>query len=78
MSSNQLRESFPLRLRRLEARLQRLGTTPGRLLVRLADYVAPVNSHWGRRQMRRWLEANGLTIVLVSAMMILAWMIAEG
>jgi len=26
--------------------------------------------------MRRWLEANGLTIVLVSAMMVFAWMIA--
>jgi hypothetical protein len=30
-----------------------------------------------RRRMRRWLNANGLTIMLVFAMMTFAWMIAN-
>ena len=29
-----------------------------------------------RRQVRRWLETHGLTLVLVSAMMVVAWMVA--
>jgi hypothetical protein len=49
-----------------------LGQLPGRL----TDIASPPNSRRGRRQMRRWLEANGLTIVLVSAMMVIAWLIA--
>jgi phosphoserine phosphatase len=76
MSSNQQLESFHIRLRRLGAMLRTLGTTPARLLGWLADSVSTPNSRRGRRQMRRWLEANGLTIVLVSAMMVVAWMIA--
>jgi hypothetical protein len=29
-----------------------------------------------RRHVRRWLETHGLTIVLVSGMMVVAWLIA--
>ncbi len=56
--------------------LRTLGATLGRLLGRLTDIVSPPNSRKARHQIRRWLEANGLTIVLVSAMMVVAWMIA--
>jgi hypothetical protein len=75
MISNQQCESFHVRLRRLGAMLRTLGTTPGRLLARLTDNASSPNSRRGRRQMRRWLEANGLTLVLVCAMMVFAWMI---
>jgi hypothetical protein len=31
-----------------------------------------------RRRIRRWLDTNGLMIVLVFVMMVFAWMIANG
>jgi hypothetical protein len=30
-----------------------------------------------RHQMRRWFATNGLTIVVVSTMMVIAWILAE-
>jgi hypothetical protein len=43
---------------------------------RLAGAFSSPNARKMRRRMRRWLNANGLTIMLVFAMMIFAWMIA--
>ncbi len=48
----------------------------GRRVGRLARSFSPPNVRRTRRQVRRWLETHGLTLVLVSAMMVLAWMIA--
>jgi hypothetical protein len=47
------------------------------LYERLASAFASPNARKMRRRMRRWLNANGLTIMLVFAMMIFAWMIAN-
>ncbi len=45
---------------------------------RLPSYFfLPPNARRARRQVRNWLKANGLTIVLVFAMMVVAWMVAE-
>jgi hypothetical protein len=45
---------------------------------RVPYYVAPQpNTRKLRRRVVRWVKANGLTIVLVSAMLVFAWMIAE-
>jgi hypothetical protein len=45
---------------------------------RLPFYIiSPPNTRRAHRQVRPWLKANGLTIVLVFAMMVVAWMVAE-
>ena len=49
----------------------------GERVRRFTDAFSTPNIRSGRRQLRRWLAANGLTLVVVSAMMIIAWMLAE-
>jgi hypothetical protein len=43
---------------------------------RLADSFSSPQGRRARRHARRWLETHGLTIVLVSGMMVVAWLIA--
>jgi hypothetical protein len=44
---------------------------------RFTDTFSTPNMRSGRRQVRRWLAANGLILVVVSAMMVIAWMLAD-
>lgn len=73
MSSNENHAPFGYKLRKYGATLIALGGWVGRL----ANNVSPPNARKTRRQLRRWLKIHGLTIVLVSLMMALAWMVAE-
>jgi len=77
MSSNEARASLHLRLRQWSAILQTFGAAPGHWRARLGDKFLGPHAYRARRQIRRWLRANGLTIVLVSAMMVFAWMIVK-
>jgi hypothetical protein len=52
-----------------------LRTLSGRA-GRLADSLSSSQGRRARRHARRWLETHGLTIVLVSGMMVVAWLIA--
>ena len=72
MSTNEERRPFSLPLRQGGAILRTVG---GRV-ARLADSFSSPQGRRARRPVRRWLETHGLTIVLVSGMMIVAWMIA--
>jgi hypothetical protein len=72
MSTDQERGSFSLHLRQGGAILHTLGGRIGRL----TDRFSSPHIRRTRRHMRRWLETHGLTIVLVSGLMIVAWMIA--
>lgn len=76
MSTNGERRPFNLHLRQGGAILQTLGSTFGGWLGRLSDWVSPANVRRTRRELRHWVEAHGLTIVVVSAMMVVAWMVA--
>jgi hypothetical protein len=67
------RRPFTLPLRQGSAILHALGGRVGRL----TDRFSSPRSRRTRRQMRRWLESHGLTIVLVSALLVVAWKIAE-
>ena len=60
-----------------ECEVARHDIALGGWVGRLADNVSPPNARKTRRQLRRWLKIHGLTIVLVSLMMALAWMVAE-
>jgi hypothetical protein len=78
MSSNQKRLPFPLHRRQEGGALPgSFGTVLRAWLRRLAAGISPANARRSRRQMRYWLKANGLTIVLVCVMMVVAWMVAE-
>jgi hypothetical protein len=46
-------------------------------LGRLSDLSSAPGLRTARRQIRRWLSANGLTLLVVSAMMAIAWIVAE-
>lgn len=72
MTSNQERRPFNLHLRQGGAILHTLGGQVGRL----ADSLSPPQVRKMRRQVRCWLETHGLTLVLVSAIMVVAWMVA--
>lgn len=78
MRSNQQDESYRARMRLVGAILRAFGTTPTRPLDQPTDSVSPLHPPRRRRQMRRWLQTNGLIIVVVSMLMVLAWMIATG
>ncbi len=73
MSNNEERETSSLRLRHGGANVQSLG---GRLIP-FVNRILPSSVRMTRRQLRRWLRAHGLTIVVVFAMMIVAWLIAD-
>ncbi|MGH7915323.1 MAG: hypothetical protein ACREPW_11860 [Candidatus Binataceae bacterium] len=75
MSSKKESAWLNLHLRRDGAPLPRLDEAVGRFFSRVGDGISPPSMRRARRQVRRYLEANGLTIVLVSAMMIFAWMV---
>ncbi len=77
MSTNEKRVPFYYSLRQYGAIFQTFSAALGGWPGRLADSILPPNARKARRQLRRWLRANGLTIVLVSVMMIFAWMLAE-
>jgi membrane protein YqaA with SNARE-associated domain len=77
MSSNEKPVPFYYSLRQYGAILLTFGATLGGWLGRFADNISAPNARKTRRQLRRWLKANGLTIVLVSAILILAWIVAE-
>jgi hypothetical protein len=72
MSTNEERRPFSLPSRQGGAILRRLGGRAGRL----ADSLSSPQGRRARRHARRWLETHGLTIVLVSGMMVVAWLIA--
>jgi hypothetical protein len=72
MSTNEERRPFSLPLRQGGAILRTLGGRAGRL----ADSFSSPQGRRARRHARRWLETHGLTIVLVSGMMVVAWLIA--
>jgi len=79
MSTNGERRPSNLHLRQGGGILQTLatlGSTFGGWLGRLSDSVSPANVRRTRRELRHWVEAHGLTIVLVSVMMVVAWMVA--
>ena len=44
---------------------------------RLGDIFSTAKMRPARRQLRRWLAANGLILVVVSVMIVIAWMVAE-
>jgi hypothetical protein len=46
-------------------------------LGRLSNLRSTPGLRTARRQIRRWLSANGLTLLVVSAMMAIAWIVAE-
>lgn len=48
----------------------------GERLRHFTDALSTPNIRSGRRQVQRWLAANGV-LVVVSAMMVVAWMLAE-
>jgi hypothetical protein len=77
MNSNKERGPVSVRWRRGQALLTTLTAAPGGWRDRLANRISSSGARSMKRQMRRWLAANGLTIVLVSAIMIIAWIIAE-
>jgi hypothetical protein len=56
--------------------LRALHATPGRVLGWLTGDASPRYSRRARRRMRRWLESNGLAVVVAFAMMVFAWMLA--
>jgi hypothetical protein len=72
VSTNQEGRPFRFLLRQGGAVPRTLGERVGRLAASVSSpYIRRT-----RRHVRRLLETHGLTIVLVSGMMILAWMIA--
>jgi hypothetical protein len=73
MSTNEERGSFSFHLRQSGAIRQTLGGRMGRL----ADLFSSPKMRRTRRRVRRWLETHGLTIVLVSGLMVVAWMVAS-
>jgi hypothetical protein len=77
MNSNEKRAPFHYNLRQPGAIFLAFTAALGGWLGRLADGISPPSARKARRQLRRWLRANGLTIVLVSVMMIFAWIVAE-
>ena len=77
MSSRDQRASSYLRVRQARASLGTRGKTLGGWLGRLANSISSSHARKARRYVRRWLKADGLTIVLVLAMMAFAWMIVE-
>ncbi|HVA41162.1 MAG TPA: hypothetical protein VNF49_10900 [Candidatus Binataceae bacterium] len=76
MSFRDQRASSYLRVQ-VRASLWTRGKPLGGWLGRLADSISSSDARKARRHVRRWLRANGLTIVLVFAMMAFAWMIVE-
>jgi len=46
-------------------------------LRRFTGTFSTRNMRSGRRQVRRWFAANGLILVVVSTMMVIAWIVAE-
>jgi hypothetical protein len=72
MNTNREHESFNLRLRRGGAIRHAFG---GRVR-RFTDSLSSPHMRRIRRHVRRWLETHALTIVLVSVMMVVAWLIA--
>ena len=44
---------------------------------RLADTFSSLKTRSARRQVRRWLAAKGIILVVMSLMMVIAWMVAE-
>jgi hypothetical protein len=77
MSYNEKRAPFYYSLRQPGAIFLTFVAALGGWFGRLADSISPSSARKARRQLRRWLRANGLTIVLVSVMMIFAWILAE-
>lgn len=77
MNTNEEPGPAYVRWRRRRGSLAMLAAAFGERLGRLADRSSPSNARATKRQVRRWLSANGLTLVLVSAMMIIAWIVAE-
>jgi hypothetical protein len=77
MSSNENHAPSIYKLRQYGATLRALGVALGAWLGRIANNVSPPYARKTRRQLRRWWKIHGLTIVLVSLMMALAWMVAE-
>jgi hypothetical protein len=73
MRTNEERGSFSFHLRQSGAIRQTLGGRMGRLV----DRFSPPNMRRTRRHVRRWLETHGLMIVLVSGLMVVAWMVAS-
>jgi hypothetical protein len=71
MGTKEERRPFSVPLRQSGAILQALGR-----MGRLSDIFSSPNRRRTRRHVRRWLESNGLTIVLVFGMMVVAWMVA--
>jgi len=59
-----------------EDRLAMFRTRLEGRLGRLADTFSTPKIRFGRRQLRRWLSDNGLILVVVTVMMVIAWMVA--
>jgi hypothetical protein len=57
--------------------LDQRGAAFGGRLSRFANAMSSPNARKTRRQVRRWLNANALTVMLVLAMMVFAWMITS-
>jgi hypothetical protein len=73
MRTNEKRTPSPHRRRDNRA----VPSTRGARLGRLTEGFSRPGIRKARRQARHWLEANGLTIALVFAMMVAAWIVAE-
>jgi hypothetical protein len=77
MSPRQERSAFIKRSRRWGGSIiTTLGSTLGGWLG-LPDRISAAKVRRMRRELRHWLEAHGLTIMMVSLMMVVAWMIAS-
>ena len=61
---------------RLVSLCARAARYSGRSVDGRVDSPIAFRRRRARRHARRWLETHGLTIVLVSGMMVVAWLIA--
>jgi hypothetical protein len=77
MKSSRPRRPINIHWRRGGPFLATLRAAVGERLGRLSDLSSAPGLRTARRQIRRWLSANGLTLLVVSAMMAIAWIVAE-
>jgi hypothetical protein len=77
MKSSRLRRPANIYRRRGGSFLAALRATVGERFGRRSDLGSVPGPRTARRQIRRWLSTNGLTLLVVSAMMAIAWLVAE-
>ena len=77
MKSSRPRRPANIYWRRVESFLAELRAAVAERLGRLSDLSSAPGLRTARRLIRRWLSDNGLTLLVVSAMTAIAWIVAE-